>query len=518
MSPDREDKATVNFKSGSAPAGPVECPQCKAPVSAQAKVCDECGEELRDDRIGQIVGGRYRVDRLLGVGGFGRVYAGTHTSLGEPVAIKFLLSLWVERADVRARFRREAVTLAKLRHPGIVSVHDFGEHGEELFMAMELVRGRGLDKVIEAEGPALPVLQVLHWMDEILAVLEAAHGADIVHRDMKPENVMLLAAGDRTERIKVLDFGLALAQDTASRERLTASGTVQGTPSYMSPEQCRGRDVGPPTDIYAVGIMLFEMLSGRLPFDAPSMTDLIVKHMFVEPPTMRELGAPPDVTSAMESAVRRALSKEPSTRPSAAELRDLLKSIARGDDAHTVAELNVAARLSNAAQSREERALGRGRVPDERAGEGGRTADEHATVAGGRAPPVRTEGPFVVLWGFAPDRRDALQSALSVAGIRVRVCDAGETPPVAVGDVPVRVVAVNGAANPVEMLAALQKHDASKSVPARPAYVLDVASVGETSALIRAGAADVAYASTAVDAMTQRLWKLLKKATPERPR
>nr|MBK7064237.1 serine/threonine protein kinase [Deltaproteobacteria bacterium] len=162
---------------------------------------------------------------------------------------------------MRARFRREAVVLARLRHPNIVSVIDYGEHQGELFLVMELLRGFSLDTQVMAGGLTMPVPRVVSVIDQVLQVLEA-HAAGVVHRDLKPENVML-DAGDRTDKVKVLDFGIAAFDDERTVEKLTRTGTVRGTPQYMSPEQCVGQDVGPPGDVYAVGIILYELLLGR---------------------------------------------------------------------------------------------------------------------------------------------------------------------------------------------------------------------------------------------------------------
>ena len=287
------------------------------------------GEALKADResdarAGTVLLDRYVVDRKIGQGGMGTVYRAMHLELGEPVAVKFLRDIWKWSEEHNARFRREAALLARLRHPGIVSILDYGELDEEPFMVMELVRGRTLDEVLASEGvPSRG--RVSRIFGQLLEVLAVAHDENVVHRDMKPENVMLLDAGE--DRIKVLDFGIAMVADRGAAPRLTRTGDCRGTAHYMAPEQWKGTGVGPKVDVYALGVMLFEALSGGLPFDAAELPPLMIQHVFGEIPELvvPEGGVAP--SPALREVVRRMLAKNADERPTTAELRKTLPGL-----------------------------------------------------------------------------------------------------------------------------------------------------------------------------------------------
>ena len=288
-----------------------------------------------DPHLGVVVGGRFRVEELLGAGGMARVYRATQLSLGEDVAVKFLSRVFSAEPELRERFRREALALARLRHPGVVSIVDFGDHDGELYIAMELLRGRTLAEVMEEGGGRLPVVRLAPVFDQLLSVLEAAHATGIVHRDVKPSNVVLLDSADRGEHVKLLDFGLAHVPTEGPK--LTQTGVVQGTPAYMSPEQCKGELALAPSDVYSVGVVLYEAICGRAPFDGGGAPILMSQHMFVDPPPMSEIAGGP-VPAGLEEVVRQALRKAPADRPTVAELRVMLTAAFRGTDPVTLAE------------------------------------------------------------------------------------------------------------------------------------------------------------------------------------
>jgi serine/threonine-protein kinase len=316
----------------------VTCSGCGVGFNGDLAVCPVCGMEAEKSRAGTLLAGKYNVGELLGRGGMGVVHKGTRVSDGRAVAIKFLLGQWASRAEVRARFQREADVLRRLDHPGIVHAEAFGEDEGDLYLVMEFVAGKLLSEEIERDGKTMPVERAVRILDHVLEVLEVAHAQGIVHRDLKPENIMCLAPsvgggdGDREERIKIFDFGLALVPDHEVAKRLTETYAVHGTPFYMSPEQCRGRDVGPPTDVYAVGAMFFEMLAGAPPFDADNMATLLVQQMFVEPPRVAEKGVKQEPPAALEAIVRRALAKNAPDRPTATEMRRMLRDAVTGED------------------------------------------------------------------------------------------------------------------------------------------------------------------------------------------
>ncbi len=464
------------------------CTHCGTLAEPDAP-CLVCGHGAEDARVGQLVAGRYRVEALLGAGGMGRVYRALHVELGEPVAVKFLLPEWSMQPEFRARFRREAVVLARLRHPNVVSVIDYGEHEGELYLVMEMLRGVSLASQVMSGGNTLPFERVVRIVDQVLQVLEAAHAMGVVHRDLKPDNVMLLDAGDRTDRVKVLDFGIALLEESGV-DKLTAAGTLRGTPQYMSPEQCMGRNVGAPTDIYAVGVILYELLAGLPPFDASSVAEVIAQQMFAPPPSFAERPPPREVPAGLEALALRALSKRPERRPTAAEFRDALQRAAHGVDSTSLAARDAAERARSAGLSRDERAL----APAPREA-------THESPASDVGP-----SPRVALWGFSTERGAALRTALAAQGMTAFVVDA--LGPLSPDKRPWKAVLVGGGAGSD---ARIRQARAMPELRALPVVVADIPHASETPALIRAGASDCALASVDDTAVGQKLLRALRR-------
>lgn len=433
-----------------------------------------------DKHIGALVAGKFRVESLLGQGGMGAVYRARHTELGEPVAIKFLSRLWSQDPEYRERFRREAVILARLRHPGIVSVLDFGEENGELFMAMELVRGQELAALIsEPSGDLVPLIRLQSIFDQMLAVLEAAHATGVIHRDMKPENVMLLEAEDRGDRIKLLDFGIAHVSE--QDQKLTQTGTVRGTPWYMSPEQCRGEDVGPKTDVYAVGVMLFQALAGRLPFDAEHAAGVMAQQMFLDPPAMADV-SPREIPPGIEAVTRLALAKDHGARPTAAEFRDALGAAFRGTDAVTLAEHAAAERQRVAHLSRSDRALTGKQRPTE------------AKLDGGR----------VVLMFAKETEAEDFRGRLGVQGFDTTIVKK-ELPGKVLGD---RVCVLFDHALGSERFAQLRAH---ALLGAAPVCVMHVPSPRDLAPWIRAGASDAVLAGQSAQGIEHKVSRMLRR-------
>ena len=354
---------------------------------------------------------------------------------------------------------------------------------------MELLRGFSLDTQVNAGGLTLPLDRVVSIVDQVLQVLEAAHAMGVVHRDLKPENVMLLDAGDRTDRVKVLDFGIALL-DGDQTGRLTSTGTIRGTPHYMSPEQCVGRNVGAPSDLYAVGAMLFELLTGAPPFNGRSAAEIISQQMFAQPPTFAERKPPREVPAGLEALCLRALSKRPERRPSAAEFRDALQLAVHGADATTLAARDAAERARTAGLSRDERALApeRKSVPVE-------------GPAGDVGP-----SPRVALWGFSTEREAALRTALAVQGITAHpLTEPGALSP---DKRPWKAIVVCGGE---EAAARVRQVRTMPDIASLPTLVADVPAAGDAPALIRAGASDCALASVDDVAFTQKVLRALRR-------
>ncbi|MEO8800006.1 MAG: protein kinase [Polyangiaceae bacterium] len=253
----------------------------------------------------------------LGKGGMGVVYQAVQEDLGRRVAVKVLNSDLAFQSDGLQRFRLEAQSAAALGHPNIVQVTDFQANaGEPAFLVMELLEGRSLGQTIAESGP-LPEARVAFIVAQMLAGLSAAHRANLVHRDIKPDNVFLSSTTAVHDLVKLLDFGIAKLQNDAGNAHLTVAGTMIGTPAYMSPEQARGLPVDARTDLYAVGSCMYHALSGRLPFEANSLPALLVAIFERSPRPLATLC--PGIDPRMEAIVTRAMSKDPAARFASAE-------------------------------------------------------------------------------------------------------------------------------------------------------------------------------------------------------
>ena len=294
------------------------CSSCGFENEPSAKYCGNCGCDLSEvaigsERIGTTLLGRYKIRRVIAVGGMGVVYEADQ-SLGDyhrTVAIKTLRPELSLDQVIVSRFNRECGIVAQLTHQNTVSLYDYGttEDGT-LYIAMEFVRGRAFSEVI-AEGP-LALERTLGIVDQMCHSLEEAHELGIIHRDLKPDNVVLTHHGSDADFVKLLDFGIAvrLSVGTNHETKLTQKGMILGTPPYMSPEQFTGALVTRQSDIYSLGIITYEALMGRLPFDADTPWMWAQRHLTSAPPDL-----PPGFPSAVVNTVRAALSKDPASRP-----------------------------------------------------------------------------------------------------------------------------------------------------------------------------------------------------------
>ncbi len=269
---------------------------------------------------GKMIASKYRLEARIGAGAFGTVYRAQHVDLHNMVAVKVLQTAAARTPEAVERFKREGIAACRIKHPNAVSILDFGTtRGGAAFLVMELLEGHGLDEEVSAGGP-MDARRSADVIRAVCDVLAEAHKAGIVHRDIKPANVFL----HRTvhgEVVKVLDFGIAkLLDDDARGRNLTVEGGIIGTPAYMAPERFRGVTPSGAADVYSVGVMLFQMLSGQLPFIAPD-SDLVaiaMMHFNKEPPALREIN--PQVSPALEKVVSWALAKHEAARPTAAQL------------------------------------------------------------------------------------------------------------------------------------------------------------------------------------------------------
>jgi eukaryotic-like serine/threonine-protein kinase len=267
--------------------------------------------------IGQTIDGKYHVQSLLGMGGMGAVYRARHTFINNDVAIKIIRPREGMSNKTAERFLREARAAVMVDHPNAIKVTDFGRSGEMLYLVMEFIQGYSVANLIRKEGSLSPTLTA-KIMVQICAALDAAHSHNIIHRDLKPENIMIKQNDPGQMIVKVLDFGLAKFRSSENWSKsLTSADTVVGTLSYMSPEQCRGDEViDLRSDIYSLGVVAFEMLTGKLPFVTARPTGLLSKHMFEAPPRLRSIL--PGIPEEVERAVLRALEKKPEARYSSA--------------------------------------------------------------------------------------------------------------------------------------------------------------------------------------------------------
>jgi serine/threonine protein kinase len=263
-----------------------------------------------DPLIGMTIDGRYLIERVLGEGGMGLVYRARHVVLNKLIAVKVLRAEVSNNAEVIARFHQEAQSATAIGNQHIIDVLDFGRLPDgATYFVMEYLNGSALTDVIERDAP-IAIPRFVHIAKQLCDALGAAHGAGIVHRDLKPDNVFLVKRGQDPDFVKVLDFGIAKVGGSSSK--LTQAGQVFGTPHYMAPEQCQGKPVDLRADVYALGIILFELVTGKLPFESESLVGLLTAHMLEAPPPPTSLRAdcPPEV----EAIILRCLAKDPDDR------------------------------------------------------------------------------------------------------------------------------------------------------------------------------------------------------------
>jgi serine/threonine-protein kinase len=339
------------------------CPACGQRFSADSAFCPFDGSKLegrtlelaRDPLVGQQIDGRYEVVALLGEGGMGQVYEVRHVALDRRFAMKLLRRELARDEELAARFIDEAKATASIRHPNVVQITDFGELPDGLpYFVMELLQGQTLGHVIKAGGP-IPAARAVRILEQVAAALAGAHAAGVVHRDLKPDNVFLvggMAGGQASDDVRVVDFGAA---KIVGSSRVTRQGIVFGTPHYMSPEQASGQPVDLRADIYALGVIMYEMFTGRVPFEADTYMGVLTQHMFVQPvppsqvsPAARELGA-------LEQVTLTCLAKKPEERyASMTELGEVLAASLRsrhGSDGRDGADIDVAPRSSRGRSS-----------------------------------------------------------------------------------------------------------------------------------------------------------------------
>ncbi|NOK03076.1 MULTISPECIES: serine/threonine-protein kinase [Myxococcus] len=321
--------ATVCPRDGTVVLSSFDVPPREEPnVVVQASEPPPPAAVQRDPLIGLKLG-EYELRSRIGVGGMGLVYEGIQPLIGKRVAVKVLRPELAHSTEQVERLLAEARAVNAIRHRGIIDIFGFGQVPDgRQYIVMEYLEGQALDAVL-TEKNRLPVQEALALLDEVLAALAAAHGAGVVHRDLKPSNIFLVQQPDGSRYVKVLDFGLAKrGQGPTGRTAQTRTDMVVGTPEYMAPEQARGQEVGPMTDLYALGVVTFEIVTGRLPFVGSSPVDLLMKHVEARPPRPSEFVS--DLPPALDAFILQMLTKDPETRPNSADaLRQQLHKLRR---------------------------------------------------------------------------------------------------------------------------------------------------------------------------------------------
>ena len=259
-----------------------QCPACQKEFDNSIEYCPHDGVKLVawNPLLGEVIEGKFRLDAQLGRGSMGTVYRATQLNLERTVALKVVRGDFLKDPVITERFKREALAVARLKHPRIVSIYDYGVTSEfGAYIVMEYLEGRPLSSEVR-ERKRIPLGQAIRWMRQVCSAVAVAHAAGVIHRDLKPHNIFLESTQDGPF-VKVLDFGLAKLQRVSGESigALTRSGTLVGSPPYMSPEQCEDLPLDAQSDIYSLGCVFYEMVAGRPPFVASSPIETLVKHM-----------------------------------------------------------------------------------------------------------------------------------------------------------------------------------------------------------------------------------------------
>ncbi|KIG13341.1 Serine/threonine protein kinase PrkC, regulator of stationary phase [Enhygromyxa salina] len=293
------------------------------------------------DLIGTVLLGRYRVIKKLGEGGMGTVYLGEHAQIGKKFAVKVLSHEYAHKEDLRERFLQEARAASMISQENVVEITDFGDTPDgSVFFIMEFLNGEDLSDTVKNHG-RLPWARVKHIMLQVCRALAAAHDAGIIHRDMKPENCYRITRGKNEDFIKVLDFGIAkvTSEEEGEGKGLTRTGMIFGTPEYMSPEQAQGAKPDHRVDVYALGVILYELLTGRVPFTADTFMGILTKHMFEIPEAPSALVPEAEIPAEVEAIILKAMQKDRELR--FADMREMAAAIeAVGSGAAAVAFVN----------------------------------------------------------------------------------------------------------------------------------------------------------------------------------
>ena len=293
------------------------CPVCSTEYPANERFCPRDGSALRSqagpgDLVGSIIAERYHILKKLGEGGMGQVYLAEHVKMGRKSAVKVMNPGMVQNVDAVSRFNREAQNASRINHPNVAGIYDFGETPDGLvYLAMEFVEGQPLTEIIRQHG-ALPPMRASEITRQTAEGLSVAHDMGIVHRDLKPDNIMVAKGRNGADLVKVVDFGIAKAA-ASDEQKVTKTGMVVGTPEYMSPEQLSGDPLDSRSDIYALGLVTFNMLTGKLPFPGETMQETMIMRLTDDPHPLSKMKPdvawPSDLQTVMDKALARDANK-----------------------------------------------------------------------------------------------------------------------------------------------------------------------------------------------------------------
>jgi hypothetical protein len=325
------------------------CPTCGQQWPDDQKFCPNDGSALktagRSDLVGSVIAERYHIQKKLGEGGMGAVYLGEHVKMGRKSAIKVMTRAMAADPDAIARFNREAASAARINHPNVCAIYDFGETEDGLiYLAMEFIQGESLSDLLEREG-ALPPKRAAAIFQQAADALQAAHDLGIVHRDLKPDNIMLTKGRGGTDIVKVVDFGIAKAIGGEEGQKVTKTGLVVGTPEYMAGDRLDGR-----SDLYSLTLVLYRMLTGTLPFQADSAQEVMIKRLTDEPTPLNQARPGAEFPANLQAVMKKALQRMPSDRyTSAAELaRDVTQAVSTMADAAPPVDTQGATQMMSA--------------------------------------------------------------------------------------------------------------------------------------------------------------------------
>ena len=296
------------------------CPVCSSQYADDVRFCPNDGQTLRagapqSDLVGQVIADRYHVVKKLGEGGMGQVYLAEHVKMGRRSAIKVMNPSMVHDPDAVARFNREASNASRITHPNVCAIYDFGETADGvIYLAMEFIEGESLTALLERDG-ALAVPRATDIFLQVAEALQAAHDLGIAHRDLKPDNIMLVRGRDGRDLVKVVDFGIAKAigGDEAG-QKVTKTGLVVGTPEFMSPEQLSGDKVDGRSDLYSLALVFYQMLTGKLPFEADTAQEIMIKRLTDEPAPLAATRPDLSFPNGLQQTIDTALARMPAER------------------------------------------------------------------------------------------------------------------------------------------------------------------------------------------------------------